>query len=108
MKIDFKGLIEGIKNTYFPAKELKEQIDSTSLQRLEICKGCIYYSPNSPSKVIGLRPDVHCINCGCNLEFKSKCLSCSCPQGKWDALLSDQQEKELLNKLKESEEEGYT
>lgn len=104
MKIDFKGLLEGIKNTYFPTKELKEQILSTSLQRLEVCKSCPFYSLNSPDKVIGLRLDVHCTNCGCNLEFKSKCLSCSCPQGKWDAHLTEAQEKELLSKLNESQE----
>lgn len=107
MKIDFKGLLEGLKNTYFPSKEIKEQIEETSLARLTICKGCEYYSPNSPDKIIGPRPDVHCLNCGCNLEFKTKCLSCSCPQGKWLALLTDKEEKEIIEKLN-GQQESHT
>lgn len=100
MKIDFKGLIEGIRNTYFPAKEIREQILQTSKERLEVCNGCEYFSPNA--NYTGPRPDVHCMNCGCNLEFKSKCLSCSCPQGKWEALITEAEEQALTKKINEA------
>lgn len=101
MKIDLKGIIEGVKNKYFPAKELKEYIASVSTERMGICKDCAYYSPNAGYD--GPRPDVHCINCGCNLEFKGKCLSCSCPQGKWDAKISRGEEEQLIKRINEQQ-----
>lgn len=103
MKIDFKGLFEGIKNSVFPAKEIKEQIEQTAKDRIAICEGCEFYSPNSPNKVIGIRPDVHCINCGCNLHWKTRCLSCACPMDKWKAYITESEEKVLTEQIRASE-----
>lgn len=97
MKIDLKGIIEGVRNKYFPAKEIKELIIKTSEERMKICEDCGYFSPNALYK--GPRPDIHCTNCGCNLEFKSKCLSCECPQGKWLAQLTPAEEQILIEKI---------
>jgi hypothetical protein len=33
--------------------------------------------------------------CGCPLKKKLKCLSCSCPANKWQAVISEQQEQEI-------------
>lgn len=59
---------------------------------MEICNDCPFHSKhhNTP-----LRPDAHCTHCGCTLSAKTKCLSCACPIGKWEALLTEQQEEEI-------------
>ena len=59
---------------------------------MEICNNCPHHSKhhNTP-----LRPDAHCTHCGCTLSAKTKCLSCACPIGKWEALLTEQQEEEI-------------
>ena len=45
-----------------------------------------------------MRPDAYCLDCGCNLDAKSKCLSCSCPKNKWVAVVNDYDEEQSLKK----------
>lgn len=106
MKIDFKGLFEGIKNSIFPTKEIKEQIEQTAKDRISICEGCEFYSPNAEKngyKSPVIRPDIHCTNCGCNLHWKIRCLSCACPLSKWIAYITESEEKILTEKIRASE-----
>lgn len=97
MKINFKGVFEGAWNAVF----IKESIEQVSKQRLAICKGC---DKNSEmAKLLGyktFRPDFHCALCGCNLELKTRALSEVCPSGKWEAHLTNEEELELQEKLK--------
>jgi len=51
-----------------------------STQRMEICNACENHSKNHSTP---LRPDDHCVDCGCNLLAKTKCLDCDCPIKKW-------------------------
>jgi predicted nucleic acid-binding Zn ribbon protein len=60
-----------------------------------ICRGCVHNSINSPHKASPLRPDEHCIVCGCTLSAKTKCLSCSCPKDLWKEEMTQQEEKEI-------------
>ncbi len=79
-----------------PNKEIKEKIQITSSLRLEICRKCDENSENK--KKTGwhtLRPDEHCVNCGCTLSAKTKCLSCECPLKKWLAIATVEEEQEL-------------
>ena len=72
-------IIEGWRNNIIPPEELKDVISITSKERMEICNNCEHIS----TKHKGLRPDVHCVECGCTLSAKTKCLSCECPKEKW-------------------------
>lgn len=102
MKLDIRGLIEGVKNSYFPSSEIKLQIEETAAERIKICEGCSFYSPNAiKAGLQTVRPDVYCVDCGCNLHFKSRCLSCHCPQEKWGATLTAKEEEVLNAKLNE-------
>lgn len=82
-----KQIVEGLTNTIFH----KPALDTIISQRLQQCRNCNFYSENA--KKTGYktrRPDIHCINCGCNIELKTSCMSCSCPLSppKWESIPS--------------------
>lgn len=89
--INFSQIYEGWKNNLFPPSELKEIIEKTSQDRLNICAECEHHSKFHETA----RPDAHCTKCGCTLAAKTKCLSCSCPINKWTPVLTREQEKEI-------------
>ncbi len=70
---------------------MKEQIELVSAERMTICDSCVNHSKNHKT----VRPDEHCVSCGCTLSAKTKCLSCSCPINKWTAVLNDDQQDKL-------------
>ena len=87
-------IYEGWKNSYLPSKVLKNVIDATSKGRLTICDSCEHHSKNHK----GVRPDNHCTKCGCTLLPKSKCLSCSCPEKKWEAVITKNEQSKIDEK----------
>jgi hypothetical protein len=86
-------IYEGWRNKLLPPAALKELIQKTSLERILICNRCPLHSKNHNTPI---RPDDHCTHCGCNLDAKTKCLSCECPIGEWKGLISLKQEQEIL------------
>lgn len=94
MKIDFSQIYEGWLNNLFPPEHLKTVIRQVGSQRMKICTDCEF---NSRNRRRSLRPDEHCIKCGCTLSAKTKCLSCCCPLKipKWMAVVSQEQEQEM-------------
>lgn len=102
MKIDFKGIMEGVWNSLF----VKESVEAVHRERLKMCLSCQYNS--SEMKKVGeyktFRPDFHCTVCGCNLDMKTRCMSCECPPevGKWRAIMTEEEENKLTEKLKEN------
>lgn len=97
MKIDFKGIMEGVKNSIL----VTEQVELVAKERTSICKGCLSNSENQ-KKYNGyksFRPDLHCTVCGCDIHLKTRSLSSSCPLGKWVAQLTEDQEQELKKKI---------
>lgn len=82
---------EGWRNHKFPPSELKEIIKKVSDERMAVCEGCEFNSKFHKT----IRPDVHCVECGCTLSAKTKCLSCECPLLKWKAVVTEKQEVEL-------------
>jgi hypothetical protein len=72
-------IIEGWKNHLLPEERTKAFIEHVSNQRMDICNACEHVS----TKHNTIRPDVHCIECGCTLAAKTKCLTCECPLKKW-------------------------
>lgn len=78
MKIDFKGLLEGLSNTLF----VKEEVEKIAKYRTEICEGCQYHSSNMINRGIQItRKDKHCTDCACNIYLKTRALSAQCPLG---------------------------
>lgn len=98
MKLDVKGLLEGVFNSVVT----KRWVEEVSADRMFICKRCDNFSENA--KVLTnyktSRPDSHCIDCGCNLELKTRCMSCSCPVKKWENVMSEDDWEQLKLKLK--------
>ena len=93
MKIEIDKIYEGWKNSLFPPSHLKEIIKKVSGQRRAICNECEFNSRFHKT----FRPDEHCVECGCTLSAKTKCLSCECPLGspKWKAVVTEEQEDEM-------------
>lgn len=93
MKIDWGHIYEGWRNHLFPPEEIKKLVFQTSMERLILCRECEWNS-----KVAGKRGPERCLDCGCPLIAKTKCLSCYCelPSPKWNAVLTEEQE-EMLN-----------
>ena len=94
MKINWHNIIEGWSNHLIPTKQLKELINSTSVGRLEICRDCQWNSKNAHKRGIE-----RCLDCGCPLVAKTKCLSCYCEliPSKWDKVITEEQEELLTN-----------
>ena len=86
-----------------PPHELKQQIEQIGEHRLSICRECDYNSEVKKKKFDykTVRPDEHCTNCGCTLSAKTKCLSCSCPIKKWEALQLDESLEAKISKINE-------
>jgi hypothetical protein len=97
MKIDFKGLLEGAWNSVF----VKDSIEKVHHERIEICRKCPFNSiiMKEENGYKSYRPDFHCTICGCNLDMKTRCMACECPTHKWEALVTEEQEKEIITKL---------
>lgn len=89
--INFSQLYEGWRNNLVPPKRIREAIQKTSESRLLICEECSWHSKNYKT----VRPDAHCTHCGCTLSAKTKCLSCSCPINKWEAVATEEEAEEL-------------
>lgn len=85
-------IIEGWRNRLLPPEELKDFINSTGDKRMDICHKCPFHSKHHSTP---LRFDDHCVECGCTLATKTKCLSCSCPKGYWSAEMTRKEEDEL-------------
>lgn len=91
-------IIEGITNSIFK----KEDVEEIAEQRMDICKKCHLYDVNGDGcMVAGTAP---CCNqnfggCGCSLGFKTRSLSSDCPLNKWKAVLSQEEEDKLNEKL---------
>lgn len=101
MKIDLKGIAEGIRNKIAPPEELKALIEQTYQERYNICKGCEWASFNKYPGRTFMRGE-HCTNCGCKLDLKLRCLSCNCPLNppKWTQKLTREDDsivKEIIN-----------
>lgn len=71
-------ILEGLKN-YILKTEYAETISRT---RMDICKECPLIDLKGASCFApGTQPC--CSSCGCSLEFKTRSLEDSCPEGKW-------------------------
>lgn len=96
MRIDFKGILEGAWNSIF----VRDSIEKVHEERLKICVDCSSNSEKMKERGYKtFRPDLHCTICGCNLDMKTRCMSCECPDHKWDKVMSEEEEKQLTDKI---------
>jgi len=84
--------MEGIKNTI-----IRDQfVEEIAAERMAKCNICVKRDDEGKSCVMpGTQP---CCNlCGCSLSFKTRSLSSSCPDLRWKALISEEDEDKLDN-----------
>lgn len=94
-----KQILEGLHNKVFLAKQTRKIADD----RLAICRAntCGYYDKEGKSEMAIVKGTESCAGCGCNLEVKSHCLSCSCfleelkLKPLWDKLLTTEEEEKI-------------
>lgn len=97
-------ILEGIKNSIFK----KEHIEEIAAERLALCKACPHIDlEGDKCEVPGTQPC--CSLCGCCLSIKIRSLSSHCPLNfsrRWEAILSEEEEDQLNEQLKEQQDES--
>lgn len=85
-----KQIMEGVKNSIIR----DAFVEKVAAERREICNGCIRKDDEGKSCVMpGTQP---CCNlCGCSLSFKTRSLSSDCPDLRWHAVISEEDEDKL-------------
>jgi hypothetical protein len=82
-----KQILEGITNSVIR----DEFVEDVARVRREMCDQC----PSKGDKCVMPGTAPCCNECGCSLTFKTRSLSSECPVGKWNALMTEEQEDEL-------------
>jgi hypothetical protein len=91
-------ILEGITNSIFK----KEDVEEIAKQRMAICRKCYLYDIHGAGCTVP--KTAPCCNakhggCGCSLSLKTRSLSSDCPLNKWKAILSEDEEDKLKEKL---------
>ena len=82
-----KQILEGITNSVIR----DEFVEDVARVRRELCEQC----PSKGDECVMPGTAPCCNECGCSLAFKTRSLSSECPVGKWNALMTEEQEDEL-------------
>jgi hypothetical protein len=87
-----KQIIEGITNTIIR----DGFVEDIAKHRMDICNACPRKDEEGKYCLVpGTKP---CCNlCGCSLQFKTRSLSSDCPDLKWPAVLTEEEEDKLDN-----------
>jgi len=85
-----KQIMEGVKNSIIR----DAFVEQVATERREICNACVRKDNEGSSCVVpGTQP---CCNlCGCSLAFKTRSLSSECPDLRWHAVLTEEEEDKL-------------
>lgn len=85
-----KQIMEGIKNSVIR----DAFVEKVAEERRKICDDCIRKDDEGKSCVVpGTQP---CCNlCGCSLSFKTRSLSSECPDLRWHAVITEEDEDKL-------------
>lgn len=87
-------ILEGLKNKIFKTKDIREVADF----RLRICGKCPHFDKTGKDCLIpGTQPC--CGICGCSMGIKAYSMSSACDDGRWPAVMSEQEEDELNEQL---------
>tara|TARA_B100000768_G_C10935090_1_gene231266 strand:+ start:162 stop:476 length:315 start_codon:yes stop_codon:yes gene_type:complete len=88
------SILEGIKNRIFT----KEDVEEIAKIRGNICEQCSKFDMIGHSCAVpGTAPC--CSSCGCILNLKVRSMSASCPDGKWAAFISKEDEDKFKDSL---------
>jgi hypothetical protein len=82
-------IIEGIKNSIIR----DEFVEEVAAMRYSVCEEC----PSKGKKCAVKGTGPCCNECGCSLGFKTRSLASDCPLGKWESLITVEEEDELEN-----------
>jgi hypothetical protein len=94
------AILEGIKNNVFKT----EHVEEIAAGRYDICQKCDKLDlEGSECLVPGTHPC--CGECGCSMKLKLRSLGADCPLGKWDAVLSHEENYLLQQNLKNKDNE---
>ena len=91
-----KKIFEGMKNALI----YDEYVEEVAAERLKACDVC----EHKGNKCAVPKTGPCCNLCGCSLKLKTRSLSSSCPDEKWIALLTEEQEDELEERFDKEEE----
>lgn len=85
-----KQIMEGLKNSIIR----DAFVEKVAAERREVCNVCPRKDDEGKSCVMpGTQP---CCNlCGCSLSFKTRSLSSDCPDLRWHAVISEEDEDKL-------------
>jgi len=87
-------IFEGVKNTIFK----QEDVELIANERWKICKKCEFIDAKGDKCVMpGTEPC--CGECGCSLGFKMRALSSSCPKDKWTAIMTEEEEDNINERI---------
>jgi hypothetical protein len=85
-----KEIMEGIRN----AMIRDEFVEMVAKLRSDVCDACDLKDTKGKSCAVkGTAPC--CSSCGCSLAFKTRSLSSECPEGKWYAVITEEDEDQL-------------
>jgi hypothetical protein len=91
-------IVEGVMNNVFK----KEDVEEIAQERMQVCHKCALIDMHGTGCMMpGTEP---CCNkdlggCGCSLKLKTRSLSSDCPLGHWKAVLTQEEEDQLNQKL---------
>lgn len=108
-KFNLLDTLKGITEGTFNSLVLNEQVEEIANERFSICRNCPFNSEvakKNGQKII--RPDEHCMNCGCNLHLKTRAMSQHCPLDKWLAVTSVEEGSKIDEIIKNTENERKT
>lgn len=90
---NFGQIIEGIINSIIN----DSYVEKVSDERYNICFSCENIDHKGDDCLApGSQPC--CSMCGCSLYFKTRSLSSECPAGKWEAVMTEEEEEKLNSK----------
>lgn len=93
-----KQILEGIKNRIFK----KEHVEAEAAKRWDTCKSCDSLDMKG-EKCMAPGTQPCCGECGCSLSLKTRALSSECPLGKWQALMDEDVEQQLITYINKDE-----
>jgi len=87
------AIYEGIRNRIFK----KEDVEQIAAIRWNICRECNHLDKSGRKCTVpGTQPC--CSLCGCSMASKIRSLISSCPDGKWDKFMDNQEAADALIK----------
>jgi hypothetical protein len=96
-------ILEGIVNKVFK----QDHIEEIAKERLALCQSnvCGMYDADGSSERAVQKGQPACAGCGCNLDYKTRCMSCHChlqdigEHPLWVAVISPAEEQLLRERL---------